>query len=918
MANAQPGHDRPFWIDRLTRFVLAYPRSVIAFSVVTAFLGALLGWFRLPLDANTDSLISRDRPWMKQYLAFLREFGDLEYLYVVVDTKGHRDDGERAVDALLPKLRALGDLPGVHGRIEPDEMWRLTSRAADDESLRGLSDAAQGLATLAAGGDWLTAAEAMQRQLASSALAGTDEGSQRRLGASFVLTLDAIASVGEAARGERPGLELAAPRRPEYLASDTGRLLFIGLLPRKDFSTLTAIEGPLDRIRAVIRETQSQFPNVDIGLTGKPVLQADELLTSTGDTTISFAVGLALVAGLCVVIYRDWRRPLLSVIAFGVAIGWTQGAASLLVGHLTLLSMVFLLVLIGAGLDYGIHVVSRYTEYRRTESVSDSVKHTMHSAAPGTLTGAATSAAVFALAIFSNFQGLRELGIIAGAGLVLCALAMVTTLPALLVLFDTATRPKPIHDIPMPWASVATDVRTARRAIRVFGVLTVLSLVAIPFGFRFESNLLKLQSQDLESVAWERRVLADSASLSWFGALPVSSEREALAAIARAKSEPEIGTVRSVFDLVRPSTDERDAWRTRLAASNGPRSAEAGATTPWSAGRLRALASQVRTMATLAIGRATREEIDRLKSLAARIDAFAQSASDPDPQATARRDEARTTIASAAASILDGASASLRDALPAAVRDRFVSPDGKLLVHMIPRNDTWEYEPLKSFVRAIRRVDPNSTGVPITQSESIGDMIRAFVSISLWSVVAVALIAWLDFRSVHAVILCTGVLLVGIVLTLGLLAVLRVPLSLANFFGIPILIGLGIDSNIHLLHRANETYRRPDAGGSAQVEFGATRGAVIFTALTTAIGFGGQVFASHKGMQDLGWIMVIGSLVCLATSVWLLPALLRTELGAGRRGASEPASEPQMSLASVAESSASSTPSGSASRNARP
>jgi predicted RND superfamily exporter protein len=150
-------------------------------------------------------------------------------------------------------------------------------------------------------------------------------------------------------------------------------------------------------------------------------------------------------------------------------------------------------------------------------------------------------------------------------------------------------------------------------------------------------------------------------------------------------------------------------------------------------------------------------------------------------------------------------------------------------------------------------------------------MTRAFVVISILSFIAVALITWLDFRSVRAVAIATGVLAVGIAVSVGVLAVFDVPLSLANFFGIPILIGLGIDSNIHLLHRAEETA----ADADPSIDLGATRSAVVFTALTTAIGFGGQIFASHRGMQDLGWIMVIGSLVCLATSIWLLPAVLR-------------------------------------------
>lgn len=900
MTDHEAGEPRG-WTAFVARLVTRRPWLVIVTSALLGLVGGWLGVTRLPLDANTDSLISRDRPWMKDYLAFLEEFGDLEYLYAVVDTKGHRAEAEHAVDALVTALRAMPDLPGVYGRIEPEEAWRLSARAADDTQLAGLADAATGLRSLATGTNWLEEANAAMDRLGAGALTSLPPDEARTLGATSLLLYDAVASVMEAARGAEPGLPLAKVRAPEYLASDTGRLLFVAILPRKDFSTLAAIEGPLGEIRAAIAEVQRGHPNVEIGLTGKPVLQADELVTSTGDTTISFAFGLGIVAVLCVVMYRDWRRPLLAVLAFAIAIGWTQGAAALLVGRLTLLSMVFMLVLIGAGLDYGIHVVSRYTELRATHSVVDSVRRTLATAAVGTITGAVTSAAVFILAIFSNFGGLRELGIIAGAGLLLCAIAMVTTLPALLVVFDSRRTPKPVLDVPVPLASVARHRGMAKAALVVAAVATLGAIALAPLALRFESNLLKLQAQDLDSVRWERRVLADSSSLSWFGAVPTDTEAETLAVIERATKEPAIGHIRSAFDIVKPTSEARSALVARLAAAAadlGPVPKDPARS--WPPPQLAAAANRLRLLATLSGGRASDAERQTLRSLSERLDtAAAHPFSADDEAARARRDETFARVQSAARAILVGSTLPLRDVLPDALRARFVSPSGRLLVQLIPAGDTWELEPLKEFVAAMRRVDPRATGVPITQSESINDMTRAFLGISLLSVLAVALVTWLDFRSIGAVALCTGTLLVGIALTLGALTVLGIPLSLANFFGIPILIGLGIDSNIHLLHRAKED----EASGNAEIDFGGTRGAVVFTALTTAIGFGGQIFASHQGMRGLGWIMVVGSLVCLATSVWVLPAILHL-LRVRRLG--------------QRSSSTSLTPSGSASRNDLP
>jgi predicted RND superfamily exporter protein len=131
--------------------------------------------------------------------------------------------------------------------------------------------------------------------------------------------------------------------------------------------------------------------------------------------------------------------------------------------------------------------------------------------------------------------------------------------------------------------------------------------------------------------------------------------------------------------------------------------------------------------------------------------------------------------------------------------------------------------------------------------------------------VGIVLVA--DFRSLRLAALSLASLAVGIGLTVGAMGALDVPLSLANFFAIPIMIGLGIDSCIHVTHRAID--------GGLVSGFGSTRRAVIVTALTTTIGFGTLLWAQHRGLRSLGEVMTIASVACLASSVWLLPAMLR-------------------------------------------
>ncbi|MFM1822089.1 MAG: hypothetical protein RI967_355 [Planctomycetota bacterium] len=738
----------------LAAIVTRWPRAVLAIATALAAVGAWLGAFHLAIDSDTDSLILESRPYMPAYRAFLAEFGDLEGAIVAIDPKDRDDEARAAVDFLAERLARFR----VSAFVTPEESWRLATFAASDAELAALAAAAPAVADIAAG-----------REAAHPLVAR----------------------------------ELAKPRAREYLRVPGGRLLLLEVRFDKDFTETEPFRAAVLEMRAAIDEARARFPAIAIGLTGKPVLQHDEMATATADMTRASVGSLAVIVVLFAVAFRGIRRPLLATVAFLVAAAWTYGAASLLVGRLTLLSMVFLLVLVGAGLDYGVHVVSRYDECRRLLPRAEAVREALASVGPGVMTGAVSSAAVFLLALLGDFGGLRELGVVAAAGLLLCATAMATVLPALLALFgDGALAARGSIGAVEADASASASLPSApRRAPLALATIPVIALVAPAFlvGPRFDLNLLHLQSDGLESVAWETRLLEDSSAASWYAVSVADSLAEVAALEARAKEENAILRTESALSIVRPESEARQALRRRLAE--------------------------------LEIG--------------------------PPPD-----DPTAATIA--AREIVAGARLPLREALPAAVRDRMMSPNGRFLVQYFPRFDAWDPVELDRFVRGVRAIDARATGVPFTQRGSIEDMVGTFFTVSLLSVAAIAAIAWIDLRSSRLAALAVATVLAGIGMTLGATTALGVDINLANFFAIPMLIGLSVDSAIHIIHRARRDPER----------LWRTVRTVGFTALTTAIGFGALAFAAHRGMRSLGLVMLVGSLAAMYAACVVLPLVL--------------------------------------------
>ena len=820
----------------LSRVVIARPLLVILVGLVLAVIGVLVGMSTITLNADTDDLIAPDVPYMAAYREFAQEFGDLERMWIVIDggMESRAVECSRWIRARLEADESLGD---IHGGISSMEQLTLASRTMDATSLEAIISGCQSLDEASSTGDLL---KGLERLLDPSELQGDMTGIRSRL-------TGAVTAVKWLVEGPPPMSE-------RLLNSEGGRYIFIGIMPPKDYGTLGVIERPVRIVREILAQARVEFPSVDMGLTGKPVLQADEMATSDRDMARAAILAIILVAIIIMLVLGTIRQPLLAMLAFGCAAGWTYGLVGLTVGQLNLLSIVFMLVLIGVGLDFGVHVISRYSEFRNSRGRSGSVRGLYGTVMRGNASAVLTSSATFFVAWFTDFQGLRELGLIAGVGLLLCFLAMATVLPALLIITDRRPRSRKMR---FQGVEFGLMNQLVRRPVQVVGCSLIISALLIPFALnmKFERNLLELQATSIESAQWERRIASDSDSATWFAAAMVDSREEVADLVERARSQEMIGRVRSIEDIIGPSTTQRLALRDELGSCDLGISNIDPTTVDIRLANIQAILQQ---MSTLAGGQEA-----ELNKIIDEVDVLRGKGRDAVVDIAGNYVALRDFLGA----IRAGEEMKLRESLPEGMRSELMSPSGRFLVMMHPRENVWDYDAMGRFVTDVREIAPDATGIPMTHYESLDAMRDAFVLMMVLAVVFIAIITILTFRNVLDVIVCLLTLGIGLWWTVGFMSVLGVSFNLANFFAAPILVGLGIDGSLHMVHRWRE-------GGEDRLQFGGTRRAVVLTSLTTMIGFGCLVIAEHKGLRSLGVVMAIGSASCLLAVVVLLPSLL--------------------------------------------
>ena len=193
----------------------------------------------------------------------------------------------------------------------------------------------------------------------------------------------------------------------------------------------------------------------------------------------------------------------------------------------------------------------------------------------------------------------------------------------------------------------------------------------------------------------------------------------------------------------------------------------------------------------------------------------------------------------------------------------------QFLVSIYPKKQAWDFQFLSRFTDQIHRINPRITGMPPIFYILIKLIGRDGTIAAILTLLVVFLLLWFDFRSVKLALLGMVPLLFGVAWMLGIMQLLGMKLNIVNTIGVPLILGMGIDDGVHVLHRFKAEGKR-----NLRLVFASTGKAIFLTSATTMLAFGSLGFAIYRGLASLGITLFIGIFACFFTTVLILPALL--------------------------------------------
>lgn len=610
----------------------------------------------------------------------------------------------------------------------------------------------------------------------------------------------------------------------------------------KSKALITLIEETISQVR---KQWDGEFrPTVKIA--GGPAIAVSDEKQIKRDMQITIVTSVLGILLFFQLAFRHWFTSFIVIIPLGMGILYTLGFASITLGRLNMLSSIFAVILVGLGIDFAIHLFHRYLVERQSglspnEALSISYNETGRSISAGAL----TTATAFLMISITEFKGLKELGIIAGSGIIITMCSVFFLLPVFLYFYEKFSLNKILkQEKSAIWLFLEEKIKDHSLFIIVFTtVLTVFILIWFSFsGFiTFESDLAYMRPEDSPIWTTQQEI---AQKFLWQG--------EPIMIMVKANSFEEALTEQYHIEPLLSQWYQQGligTWLSPAILFPSPDKVK----------------SNQRLLKDIDI-----ESFRKSFDTAAELNGFRSE----------MFQEARERIVLAISQPGEITVASIRESLGEEIIGMLqhqAKGQTFLMTHcyLSPHVDRE-----KTILRIADSLEKSSVNARLTGMQRIiaefkRIIQRDFILATFAASISVILILVIYFRNVFFVVVTLIPLTLGVIWTFAVMKLWGLHFNFMNVVVTPMLIGIGIDDGIHIVHHFTRTRIGKKADDEEPLHILKIPGkGILLTSLTTMIGFGSLSVAHYPGLQWIGILTVIGVFFCLLFSVILLPAIL--------------------------------------------
>ena len=684
---------------------------------------------------------------------------------------------------------------------------------------------------------------------------------------------------------------------PDFMVSPDGKTGLITLIPAAPVDNIPGCVRTADELDTMLAGLQRQYPGVVFGQTGMHTLSRDEMKTSGDDSMMVTAIAFILIIVFLIAAFRMKSAPVLGMLTLVIGITICLGIAYVVIGSLNMMTVMVGAILMGLGIDYSVHILSQFTEAIASGADAAAAVHrSLQDCGRGLVTGALTTAAAFGIFVLIPYEGLAELGLITGIGVLSCMITSVLLLPVLLMLRQRLKERREIrrpakkakNRIPMQYTFLAQMEEKINRwplvtvaAALIFTVAMAVQLPSAVFSgdlkeiemkglkslqlndmikdkFDMTSDSVFIVTDSLEADRKYRKILQDNPQISMVDSpslyLPSKEEQK-----NRLKEIRRIGRALAVF-RIKTGVDRKALAKEIL--------------------RLKANVLEMRDLAyTSGLDRVFKRSSRVLGGTNRSSRGVLDRAADFVKSSMGNLVPLQRMFAAALKKNLQpmtGVQGIGRRDLTPEIKSRVFSKDGKkgLLTAWLMKDNWADLHKSPFLDNLIRTSGGKVTGMILFMRELVNTASREGSRATLLALGMILLIVLIDFKSFKVGGFAFLNLVAVVVSMTGLIILLGVKFNFVNVLALPILIGIGIDDSVHILHR----YR---SGDNLRTVLSSTGRGILLTSLTTMVGFGSLAFASFQGLQSFGIVLFFGVGIAFLYSVILLPALIRLFPGRG-------------------------------------